>query len=362
VNGLPQPVLVVGTGLIGTSIALALRRLGVQVRLSDRDPGALAVAVERGAGVALDAAGLDPIEPALVVVAVPPVVTASVVADCLRRYPAAIVTDVASVKVPVHRALVAQGVDVERYVGGHPMAGREVSGPAAARADLVVDRPWVVTPHAGALDRAIQAVYQLAVSVRALPVQMPAAEHDRAVAIVSHAPQVMSSLLAARLVDSSDVAVSIAGQGLRDMTRIAASDPELWVEILSANAGPVAAVLGAMRADLDLLLSAFAAIDQGGRDVVAETLRRGNAGRDRVPGKHGARTAPTAEVPVVVPDEPGVLGRLFADVAAAGCSVEDVRIEHVLGRPTGVVEISVAVAAAGPLARALRAGGWEVRA
>jgi prephenate dehydrogenase len=256
----------------------------------------------------------------------------------------------------------ALGVDAARYVGGHPMAGREVSGPAAARADLIDDRPWVLTPHPGALDAAVTAVQSLALAVRALPVQMSAAEHDRAVAIVSHAPQVMSSLLAARLVESSDVAVSIAGQGLRDMTRIAASDPELWVDILSANAGPVAGVLGAVRADLDSLLSAFATIDQGGRDVVAETLRRGNAGRDRVPGKHGARTAPTAEVPVVVPDEPGVLGRLFADVAAAGCQVEDVRIEHVMGRPTGVVNISVALAAAASLAGALRAEGWEVRA
>jgi prephenate dehydrogenase len=376
VSGLPEPVLIVGTGLIGTSLALSLRRRDVVVWLADRDPDAVSVAVARGAGEPVPdevwgavglgvAAGVDGArraQPGLVVVAVPPAVTAAVVADGLRRFPGAIVTDVASVKVPIHRALVAAGVDASRYVGGHPMAGREVSGPAAARADLIDDRPWVITPHPGAVEAAIDTVQELALSARALPIVMPAAEHDRAVAVVSHTPQILSSLLAARLLDSSDTVVSIAGQGLRDMTRIAASDADLWVEILAANATPVAAVLGALRADLDALLHALGSIDQGGQDVLVEALRRGNAGRDRVPGKHGARPSPTAVVPVAVPDQPGELGRLFAAVAEAGYSVEDVRIEHVLGRPTGVVEITVGEVSADPLSKALGEQGWDVRA
>ncbi len=149
-SGLPEPVLIVGTGLIGTSLALSLRRRGVVVWLGDRDPDAVEVAVSRGAGepFPVDFGGESGApEPGLVVVAVPPAVTASAVADALRRFPGAVVTDVASVKVPIHRALVAAGVDASRYVGGHPMAGREVSGPAAARADLIDDRPWVITPH-----------------------------------------------------------------------------------------------------------------------------------------------------------------------------------------------------------------------
>jgi prephenate dehydrogenase len=357
VSGLPEPVLVVGTGLIGTSLALALRRRAVTVWLADTDAHALEVAASRGAGLPAPEGGV----PSLVAVAVPPAATAAVVARALDRFGEAVVTDVASVKVPVHRALVASGVDASRYVGGHPMAGREVSGPAAARADLLDDRPWVITPHETASDTAVAAVQELALAVRALPVVMPAAEHDRAVALVSHAPQVVSSLLAARLLESTETAVSIAGQGLRDMTRIAASDADLWVEILSANAGPVSSVLTALRADLDSLLDALGNVGQGGQEVVAEALRRGNEGRERIPGKHGAHSAPTVEVPVAVPDAPGELGRLFAAVADAGVSVEDVRIEHVLGRPTGVVEISVAEATAQPLARALRAGGWDVR-
>ena len=254
----------------------------------------------------------DPPAPGLVVVAVPPAVTAAVVADALRRFPGAVVTDVASVKVPIHRALVAAGVDASRYVGGHPMAGREVSGPAAARADLIDDRPWVITPHPGADEAAVDAVQELALAARALPIVMPAAEHDRAVAVVSHTPQILSSLLAARLLDSSDTVVSIAGQGLRDMTRIAASDADLWVEILSANATPVAAVLGALRADLDSLLHALGSIDQGGQDVLA---------RGPAPGQRRAAIACRAST---VPDrrrQPSCRSQCpTSQASSAGCS------------------------------------------
>lgn len=382
-TGLPHPVLVVGTGLIGTSVALALRHSGVDVLLSDHDPEALAVAVARGAGRPVlptagqgrsptplagpDAdrrreAGPSHRHVGLVVVAVPPTAVASVVADALGRHPQATVTDVASVKVPVLRALGAAGIDISRYVGGHPMAGREVSGPGAARADLLRDRPWVVAPHPGSKHEAIDAARVLAQTVRALPILMTAAEHDKAVAVVSHAPQVLSSLLAARLLDSTEATVAISGQGLRDMTRIAASDPDLWVEILSANAGPVAEVLGALRRDLDGLLTALSSPERSSEESLADALHRGNRGRGRIPGKHGALAAPTAVVPVAVADRPGELGRLFAAVADAGLQVEDVRIEHVLGRPTGVVEISVSVAAAGPLSAALGRRGWDVRA
>ncbi len=358
-SGLPHPVLVVGTGLIGTSLALSLRRRDVEVWLTDRDPQAVAVAVSRGAGQATCSGGPAP---GLVVVAVPPAATAAAVARALREHPDAVVTDVASVKVPILRALAAIGADTSRYVGGHPMAGREVSGPAAARADLLDDRPWVIAVHEGAAEATVDAVQELALATRALPVVMPAAEHDQAVAVVSHTPQVLASLLAARLVDSSDAVVSIAGQGLRDMTRIAASDPDLWVEILAANATPVAGVLAALRADLDELLGALGSVEEGGQQVLAGALRRGNEGRDRVPGKHGAAQSPTTVVPVAVPDRPGELGRLFAAVAEAGLSIEDVRIEHVLGRPTGVVEMTVGQAAAQPVITALVAGGWDVRA
>lgn len=359
--GLPG-ALVVGTGLIGTSVALSLRRVGLVPLLSDRDPGALAVALRRGAGTALESSGAAGDGPAgeqvgLVVVAVPPMMTAAVVADSLDRFPKATVTDVASVKSPILAAL-AGHPGISRYVGGHPMAGREVSGPAGARSDLFDDRPWVICAHGGASEGAVKGVAAMVRATRALAIELDPDTHDQAVALISHAPQVVSSLLAARLVGAPDDAVAIAGQGLRDMTRIAASDPRLWTEILAANAGPVADVLDDLQADLDGVRSA---LRSGQRAAVAEVLAAGNRGRDRVPGKHGGGLQAFAELPVLVADRPGELSRLFAAVEGAGVNVEDARIEHVLGRPTGVVELTVPAQSGPRLANVLRSAGWSVR-
>src|SRR5689334_16386774 len=135
-------VRIVGTGLLGTSIGLKLRELGVRVLLSDPSPTALALARDVGAGE-LDPGGV-PV--ALVVIGAPPDVTASVVVAELARHPEATVTDVASVKAGIWAAVQQSGAEIGRYVGGHPMAGRERTGPVAARADLFLGRPWVVCP------------------------------------------------------------------------------------------------------------------------------------------------------------------------------------------------------------------------
>ena len=128
-------------------------------------------------------------------------------------------------------------MDLARYVGTHPMAGREKSGPVAARGELFTSMPWVVCPSDGNLARsALQAARALAGDLGAVVSQFTADEHDEAVALVSHLPQVMSSLLASRLQGTPLHALSLAGNGLRDVTRIAASDPTLWVQILGANA------------------------------------------------------------------------------------------------------------------------------
>lgn len=353
----PQP-LIIGTGLIGTSIGLALRRVGVVPWLDDRDEEALAVAARRGAGHRLPPEGR--VEVGLVIVAVPPGATAKVVAEALVRYPAAVVTDVASVKAPIlAESAVAAPAAIGRYIGSHPMAGREVSGPQAARSDLFDDRPWVICAHPGNGEREARAVQALVKSCGAIPVPLAVADHDQAVALISHAPQLVSSLLAARLVGAPEDAVAIAGQGLRDMTRIAASDPALWREILLANADPIRGVLAALREDLDDVL---AALEAGQERPLSHVLAAGNAGRARVPGKHGVRDgAATAVLPVMVSDRPGELSRLFAAIDAAGVNVEDARIEHVLGRPTGVVEVSVPAADAPRLGNGLRSAGWVVR-
>jgi prephenate dehydrogenase len=192
-------------------------------------------------------------------------------------------------------------------------------------------------------------------------------EHDRAVALVSHAPHVVSAAMAARLGDGSDAALGLSGQGVRDVTRIAAGDPKLWIGILAANAEPVADVLEGVASDLALAAAALRAGSAAGRagadaaaDLLADLLRRGNAGRVKIPGKHGGRQSRYAIVSVLIPDRPGELALLFQAAGVAGVNIEDVVIEHSPGRPVGVVELSVRPEAAERLAGELRGRGWSV--
>lgn len=348
------PVRVVGTGLLGSSVGLALRALGVDVILSDPSRTALAIACDMGAG-RLPSDDDAPV--ALVVVAAPPDVVADVVAHELSAHPEAVVTDVASVKTSVRDALAAAGADLERYVGSHPMAGRERSGPTAARGQLFAARPWVIVDSGRSSDAALLAVRSLAVDLGAVPVSMDAQGHDDAVALVSHLPQVAASLVAARLAGARDEALALAGQGLRDTTRIAASDAGLWAGILAANAAPVRELLVGLREDLD---RAIDALDTGSLAGLARTIEAGNQGVARIPGKHGGAPRAFEVVTVLVPDTPGELARLLVEIGEAGVNVEDLLLEHSPGQPVGLASISVLPGRTGQLTDVLAARGWRV--
>ncbi|WP_029287364.1 prephenate dehydrogenase [Cellulomonas sp. HZM] len=360
------PVRVVGTGLLGASVGLALRAEGVDVVLDDPSRTALALARDVGAGRPATA---EDDEPALVLVAAPPDVTAAVVAAELAAHPHAVVTDVASVKGHVLDELRASGADLTRYVGSHPMAGRERSGPSAAVPDLFLGRPWVIASSGESSDEAVLAVRALAVDLGAVPVVLDARRHDEAVALVSHVPQVMSSLVAARLEHADDVALGLAGQGLRDVTRIAASDPALWTSILAANAGAVRDVLVALRDDLDVVVDALGRADEasgpetvapGVLTAIAGAVAHGNAGVARIPGKHGGAPRRYTVVTVLVPDAPGELARLLTEVGEAGINLEELVLEHAAGRPAGMAHISVLPGGAAHLEAELTARGWRL--
>ena len=353
-------VLIIGSGLIGTSVGLALRGSTWQVQLADRDPDAVELAVHRRAGRARTQESGDP---NLVVVCVPPNHVVDVAADALHRWPQATVTDVASVKAPIIEGLSERaGTSVHRFVGGHPMAGREVTGPGGALGELFRDRPWVVTPAPTSDPGALQLVLSLVSAVGAVPIELSPGEHDRAVALTSHMPQVVASLLASRLNQAEPEQVLVSGQGLRDTIRIASSDPALWSEILTANAGPVVDELEYLAKDLDTLLSRLRAGGAVGREATFEMVSAGRRGAAKLPGKHGSPGERYRTVKVAVPDEPGALAALFAVAAQAQVNLEDVRIEHALGRPTGLVELSVAPEHHDGLCRTLKDAGWSLRA
>jgi prephenate dehydrogenase len=362
-------VVVVGTGLIGTSIALALRERGVEVLLDDRDHAALRTAIELGAGSPLAEAGgvAD-----LAVLAVPPGAVAATLRDVQKRALARFCTDVASVKaLPLAQAR-ELGCDLSTFVAGHPLAGREHSGPGAAQVDLFLGRPWALCPAPETEPEAVRVVTELARLCGAEPLTVGPEEHDRSVALVSHGPHVVAAAVAARLADAPEVALGLAGQGVRDVTRIAASDPGLWIGILSANAEPVADVLDAVAADLALAAAMLRAGSSAGSsadgeavalvaaDKVNDLLSRGNAGRERIPGKHGGRARPYAIVSVVVPDRPGELAALFQAAGECGVNIEDMSIEHSPGLPFGIAELYVKPEAEVTLAAKLRARGWSV--
>lgn len=354
-------VRIVGTGLIGTSLGIALSRAGYAVVLSDPSPTAVALARDLGAGAV---ATNDDSAPDIVVVAAPPDVAGAVVAESLASWPEAVVTDVASVKVAVLDDVRARGADLRRYAGSHPMAGRERSGAVAARGDLFDGRAWVVVPHDESAPETIAAVQELARAAGGTVSTMNPDEHDAAVAAVSHVPQLVSSLVAGRLRELGDPAVALAGQGIRDVTRIAASDPQLWTQILAGNASAVREVLAHVQSELTEVIGALDTLADGdgvgAREVLARIVAQGNAGHARIPGKHGAAPTAYSIVVVLVPDRPGELARLLHDVGDAGVNLEDLHLEHGLGQPFGLAEISVLPAVAERLGDELQVRGWQL--
>jgi prephenate dehydrogenase len=362
----PGRVLIAGTGLIGTSVALALREIGVEVWLNDADQATARLAADLGAGQVVpdlrDAKGLADVA----VLAMPPAAVGPMLAHAQDYAVAEWYTDVASVKaVPVAQAR-DLGCDLETYVPSHPLAGRERHGPAAAQADLFLGRTWALCPLPETSPDAVAAVTALAVGCGAVPVTTDPDTHDRWVALVSHAPHLVAVAMAARLAPSSVPAdaLGLSGQGLRDVTRIAAGDSGLWTQILTANAGPVADVVAAVAEDLAAVARSLAG--QAGAGLMAEPdvaglLDRGRAGVARIPGKHGGQPRNFAVVQVVIADQPGELARLFDAAGAAGVNIEDIRLEHSPGLPVGVAELSIRPDQAGLLLDAMEAGGWPVR-
>lgn len=350
-SALTGPVHVIGSGLLGTSIGLALRAAGVPVWLSDANPEHLRTAVSLGAGEPAPAGGAAQ----LVVVAVPPLHIAEEVLGALES--GAVVTDVGSVKgLPLEQVSDrAAEPDLHRYVGGHPMAGSERSGPLAASAALFEGRPWAITPHVQADPAAVALVEALVTSCGATPVRLSPVEHDLAVARTSHLPHLLAVLAASQLTDAVPEHLSLSGQGVRDVTRVAAGDPDLYGQIIRANGAAVGDLLREVRRQLDELITA---VEDASPDELVDLLNRGVAGTQAIPGKHGGPSLETGAVFVLVPDHPGELARLFGDIGEIGVNVEDLHIDHDPARPAGLVELVVEASAAEALRAALEARNW----
>lgn len=346
-------VLIVGSGLIGTSIGLALSGRGHTVWLDDANADHVQAAVDMGAGQPMTTDAV----PEVVVIATPPRTVATVIERLFDTYVNATFTDVASVKTQPVNEVESFTPASSRFVGGHPMAGRETSGPTGARPDLFVDRLWILTPSRHTDPTRIAQVRQLAEDCGAVVTEMSPEAHDRAVALTSHTPQVLASIMAGLIAGAPAPDIALSGQGLRDLTRIAGSNPLLWDDILGANAEQVDRVLAAFGERLQQVRHALHA-----GASLREMLHVGNAGRDRIPDKHGGSArSDDVVIGVTIDDRPGALAALFVAASDAGINLEDVRIDHALGRPVAVVELTVRRDAESRLRELLATGGWRVR-
>ncbi|WP_030954356.1 prephenate dehydrogenase [Streptomyces sp. NRRL S-481] len=276
-----RSAVIVGAGLIGRSVGLALRRHGVTTYLVDADPEAALAGEECGAGFAAH----PPQQADIAVIAVPPALVAPVLAEHQRLGTARCYTDVSGVKVRLHQEARAHGCDLTSLVSGAPVVGGG-AGRSQARADLFDGRPWALTPTESTGNLALNSALELVALCGAVSVLLDPETHDRAVALVSHAPHLVSSLVAARLLGGDESAVRLAGQDLRDVTRTADGNPERWAEILTANAGPVADQLDDWAAEAQAMARELRDVARSGdaaRPVrLRETLRFGVAGRARI--------------------------------------------------------------------------------
>jgi len=354
---------VIGAGLVGGSIAAAAMAAGVtRVTLTDASPEvrtrarALELAHEVVDGLPEAVAGAD-----LVIAAVPTAAVGDVlVAAAAIAPPHAILTDAASLKsaltLDVDMRLRASGADVGRFVGGHPMAGSERSGPEAADAQLFQGATWVLTPTAATADDVLPRLSAFVRSLGARVVALPPERHDELVAVVSHLPQVAASALADVAADvveaTGDAVLAVAGGGFRDTTRIAASDPTLWLGILQGNRR---AVLDALGAYADRLAVVREAIDRDDWVTVSAVLSRASAARRRLVPKEQADEV----VDVVVPldDRPGQLASATTALGEAGVNVEDLAMRHATEGRRGALLVRVELGSGARAVEVLAAAG-----
>ncbi len=354
-GGARRRALVVGTGLIGGSIALGLRRRGWHVSGLDSDRERQQQALQSGV---IDAAGDDP-EAEIVFVATPAASAAGVARRILReenRPAGVVVTDVSGVKT----AIVAEA-DHARFIGGHPMAGSEQVGLHGADPDLFEGAVWVLTPTAatdlGAFDRLKGVVMSLGADVLVLS----PSDHDRLVAVVSHVPHLVAATLmnaASAGAEQDGALLRLAAGGFRDMTRVAAGHPGIWPDICAENAAPIVDALDALVRDLVAMRDRVATHDRDARFCV---LQKASAARRNLPARV-VRPEHLAELRIPVPDRAGVLAEITSLAADAAIGIYDIEIAHSAEGPRGVLILVVDGADAAALTVAVEAQGYRCRA
>jgi prephenate dehydrogenase len=356
----PARIAVLGTGLIGTSIALAAARAAIEVTGWDADSETAERAAATGCLTAASSLAAAVADAEIVFVCTPIPAVAATVAEALGNAPNAVVSDTASIKgrVAADVAALASPEDLSRFVPGHPMGGSERSGPEHASASVVDGIVWVLAPTSTSDPWAVERVAAFVRSIGAGPVTLAPERHDRLVAFVSHLPQVASTalmgLVATEEADEPDILLLAAG-GFRDLTRLAASNPDLWADIVLANGEQVAEAIDLYVERLRIFRDR---IRQDRADEVAGVFRDAKQARLRLAAKPQVR-AGVAVLQVEIPDEPGALARITAVIGEGGVNIEDLQIVHSPEGGRGTVHLTVGAPAAQSASEVLTGHGYD---
>jgi prephenate dehydrogenase len=294
-------------------------------------------------------------EPQLVIFALPTSKLSVVIAREIQLNPNSTFMDVGSVKNEVVLQVKTFSGLSKRFLPTHPMAGREIGGAGSARADLFQGRSWILTPSADLEPSSKNLVLELISLLGATAIEISAADHDRAVAKISHLPQIAASLVAKQLTGTPSEWMELAGQGLRDTTRIAGSDESLWKEIIFSNRAELQELLINLQNDLE---SMIASLDDP--EKIAQLIAAGRAGKATIPGKHGGVAREYSYLPIVIDDKPGQLGAIFNECAAMDVNVEDLNIEHSPGQLSALITLALSQSDAEKLSSHLSSIGWNV--
>lgn len=341
-------VRIIGSGLIGTSIGLGLVQQSIAIEMVDSDPLAQSLANDLVGGVVV-------VDPELVIFALPTALLDQVIEDEIAINPRSTFMDVGSIKNEVLLKVDAFSGLSKRFLPTHPMAGREIGGAGSARADLFQGRSWILTPEADCSPESKNLVLELIKCLGATPIELSAVDHDAAVAKISHLPQIVASLLAKQLMGTPMEWMELAGQGLRDTTRIAGSDEKLWKEIIYSNRSEISELLIFLREDLTQMI---AALDDPAK--IAALIAAGRDGKAMIPGKHGGKAREYTYLPIVIDDKPGQLAAIFNECAAMQVNVEDLNIEHSPGQLSALITLSLSSQDAEKLSAHLTSLGWNV--
>ena len=345
-------VKIIGSGLIGTSIALALKTKGIAIQMVGKEAQSERLANDLVNGEVIS-------DPDLVIVSASIDVNLNLISQSLKSHPRSIVLDIASVKSNLLDEVLKLSDNPENFISSHPMAGREVSGAQSARSDLFVGRAWIGITSPNTSELAKELLTELVSFCGSSLYWLTSSEHDQTVAAISHLPQILSTALAYTLDKKGVKSINLSGQGLRDLLRLSGSNPKLWSELLLANKEALDSYLSEMNQSISAIRESLANND---RKTLEDIFTTGNKVYESIPGKHGGQNRNYSYLPIVIEDQPGQLAKIFDECAKIKVNIEDLSIEHSPGQQTGLITLALNEIDAEKLSNHLQSVGWNVHA